>query len=314
MNTPLTSINSQIIETDNLTIDVFRNVLDGAIYKIPTFKLSEKLRTFTYGYLSDLAENKLGKSFPNELEKANDFLDSKELKELLDSTYKFKGDIETPARLIAKFLQDCQLADKVLIDFKEHLRIVGPGGNLRQTHRVPAHRDSFYSLPKEGINFWIPCTDAPFGVSVYPQLFKTHLRVGKIDPATRHHKIIEPDLSSEPKINLGCDFGYTFLFSGDHLHGSTINESNRTRISWDYRLVLTEAIRPGLRIGDFINADLMIDESYNRESALKQTRARLRKSKKHTAALLHAIENTGLNRYVQQYRKLKDYAPELFYC
>tara|TARA_B100001059_G_scaffold236364_1_gene286426 strand:+ start:650 stop:1576 length:927 start_codon:yes stop_codon:yes gene_type:complete len=307
-------IDSQIIETDNLTLDVLRNVLDGAIYKIPSFELSKQLRLFTHGYLSNLAESKLGKSFPTELEKANDFLDSKELKELLDTTYESKGDIETPARLIAKFLQDRQLADKVLIDFKEHLRIVGPGGNLRQTHRVPPHRDSFYSLPKEGINFWIPCTDAPFGVSVYPQLFKTHLRVGKIDSATSHHKILEPDLSIEPATNLGCDFGYTFLFSGDHLHESTVNESNRTRISWDYRLVLTEAIRPGLRIGDFINADLMIDESYNREIALKETRTRLRMSKKHITALFHGIENSGLNRYVQKYRKLKDYAPGVFYC
>lgn len=314
MATPFDQFGSEIIEADNLTLDVFRNVLDGAIYKIRSLELSEQLRKFTHGYLSDLTETKLGRTFPAQLEKVNDFLDAREIKELLDTTYKFKGDIETPARLIARFLQHHRLADKVLIDFKEHLRIVGPGGNLRQTHRVPAHRDSFYSLPKEGVNFWIPCTDAPYGVSVYPQLFKTRLQVGKIDSATLHHEILQPDLSAEPVTNLGCDFGYTFLFSGDHLHGSTVNESNQTRISWDYRLILKEAIRPGLRIGDFINADLMLEEGYNREAALKETRTRLRKSKRYTTALLHGVENSRLNRYVQQYRKLKDYAPGLFYC
>ena len=314
MKTTIASPDSQIIETDNLTLDVFTNVLDGAIYKIPSLELSEQLRTFTHSYLSSIAKNKFGKSLPSKLENAHEFLDSEAMKELLDTTYKFKGDIETPPRLIAKFLQYWQLSDKVLIDFKEHLRMVSPGGNLRRTHRVPAHRDSFYSLPKETINFWIPCTDAPFGVSLYPQFFKTHIRVGKIDSETSHHKILEPDLSVEPKINASCDFGYTLLFSGNHLHGSAENKSNKTRISWDYRLILEESIRPGLRIGEFINADLMIEESYNREVALKKTRSRLRKSKQHTAALLHRIENSGLNRYVQQYRKLKDYAPGLFYC
>ncbi|MEM7247676.1 MAG: hypothetical protein AAF533_20230 [Acidobacteriota bacterium] len=299
---------------ERLDESVLREVLDGALYRVPAPELTRDLRDFTLEYLKRSAKERFDVQLPDELDTLHEHLSPPQLAELYEGTYAWEGSLTEPPRLIARWLDQAGLASTILLGFKEHLRLVSPGKELLSTLRVAAHRDSWYCLPADAINVWIPCTQNLAGVGLNPTLFRSELSVGPIDPDTRHNAILDRDLHDEPVIESRCPFGEVFLFCSNQLHFSMPNPGPGMRVSWDYRLLFANECRPNQRLGEFVHADSLLEsDGAPSRSTRYRTSRRMWSGGNRRSATWHALGTSPLARRLSHLRAYKTRHPERFF-
>lgn len=258
-----------------ISADVMHRVSRGEVCVYEDATLHREIDAFTREFLAKRASELFSTKIGGELERLHESLDRAGMALIVKRAHEHRRELMAIPRFIAGALARAGLSGKVLLSYNEHLRLIPPEEPGKVTLGVPPHRDSWYSLPAEAVNVWIPCTIAP-GVALYPQFFGRKIAVGHKDPANKHHRVSGIDFASEPITSPPLALGQALLFCGNHLHRSRLNDSLVTRISWDYRMLLLDDVRPSLRLHEFVYADLFLEgeEDPRRLHALTQRRLR----------------------------------------
>jgi nitrite reductase/ring-hydroxylating ferredoxin subunit/polysaccharide pyruvyl transferase WcaK-like protein len=112
---------------------------------------------------------------------------------------------------------------------KAYVERRGSGGELT-LH--PPHQDSRHFHPAGAINVWCAIDQVveANGMSVFPTFYGHHL------PFTDADGGIRPDQYLGPPVSMDLAPGDAWIFETIHLHGSIINQTNRTRFVISFRL------------------------------------------------------------------------------
>ena len=126
------------------------------------------------------------------------------------------------------------------------------------------HRDTWYSAPQCQVNWWIPVYDITCanGMAFYPKYFSGSVKnssrtynyyrwneesraqaAQQIGKDTRVQPRAEEAVDLTGHVQLITEVGGMTVFSGAQLHASAANESDRARISIDFRTVHVDDVR-----------------------------------------------------------------------
>lgn len=113
-------------------------------------------------------------------------------------------------------------------------RMFGGGGKLGA--HAP-HTDSSVKCPSNSINLWISigATNKGNGISIWPQHHGSQVVVDRNANSYRNYMLGRP-------VNFDLEPGDMVLFHGDHVHGSELNSTDRTRASISYRITLDNPV------------------------------------------------------------------------
>lgn len=92
----------------------------------------------------------------------------------------------------------------------------------------PVHRDSWFDLANDGVNFVVYLTDVPYygNTIFYPELFGQEVLY---DPDSR---MLVDDTSLSRAVSFNCKAGDVLIFSGEHVHGGAIMDVNRLSVEF----------------------------------------------------------------------------------
>jgi hypothetical protein len=118
------------------------------------------------------------------------------------------------------------------------------------------HRDTWYANLQSQLNFWIPLTDvqAGQGFKIYPEFFNTPIEntshtfdfanwrnQGGFQSDREGGEQVYPTVKRLPDskhaINIECVKGSVVIFSAAHLHQTSHNQTEDSRLSVDFRIV-----------------------------------------------------------------------------
>jgi Phytanoyl-CoA dioxygenase (PhyH) len=160
-------------------------------------------------------------------------------------------------------------AERTYLDVPR-MRVASSDGYLTSGigHAQPAHRDTWWSAPKQQIQFWSPifemsrysCMEffpyyraAPLAnTSEYFNIYKWNATGRKNAAQYRHGEdkrgIPQPteDFKSPGAVQVVLPVGGMVLFSADQLHATSANTTGKTRFSIDFRIVDVEHVRANL--------------------------------------------------------------------
>lgn len=258
-----------------MTADLLTEVRLGRLVTYADPVMASEIQAFTREFVARRAQEQFGVAVRGPLDGLHRELSREQMALIVKKAHTQRAALMALPLAIARAVERSGLADRVLISFNEHLRLIPPEAPGVKTLGVPPHRDSWYSLPKESINVWIPCTAAP-GIAVYAKHFGVRLKVGHRDPANKHHRVKGIDFSLEQPVHPEVAPGEALLFSGNHLHRSRLNESDATRVSWDYRMLLVDTLAPSLRLHEFVFVDLLLADPADLPRMHRETQKRLR--------------------------------------
>lgn len=214
-----------------------------------------------------------------DLSKAHEVLSKEQLAALFRHVHDHSRESMFVPMAICRSLVAAGLSSKTLISSNVHFRLSVPNAGLGTVHRTPPHRDSWYRLPPEGVNVWIPTTIVPgTGVAFYPRFFGRPLRRSRYNPDTFHPDVLDVDFEREAPFGPACDEGECLIFSGDHLHATLPNLSASTRISWDYRILPLEGLRASTRLHEFVLPETLLERPDDEAFQHAETQRRLRRS------------------------------------
>jgi len=96
----------------------------------------------------------------------------------------------------------------------------------------PPHQDSRHFHPLGAINVWCAIDQVVErdGMSIFPECYGHHLPFVQADGGIR------PDQYLGPPVTMDLDPGDALIFETSHVHGSTINQTDRTRFVISFRL------------------------------------------------------------------------------
>lgn len=296
----------------SFTPGVMRDVREGKVYLYEDGELFRAIEEITLRFVGERARDWFGVEAGADLARLHERLTRQQMAEIVRRAHTRRRDIAGIPLAVSKSIARDGLADRTLVSFNEHLRLIPPDEGTK-TSGVPAHRDSWYSLPKETVNVWMPCTRAP-GVGLYPQFFGRRVSIGWREKETHHHKVKGIDFANEPMLAPDVEPGRSLLFCGNQLHRSRPNDSAVTRVSWDYRLLDVEGTAPSLRLHEFVFVDLLLQRPEEPDWFHAETQTRLRKSHRR---LWVARGLTGSRRpklpITKLGRTLKNALPGVFY-
>ena len=144
------------------------------------------------------------------------------------------------------------------------LRILAPSHThqCNRAKKLLAHRDSWGSNIFSQINLWAPI--CPISVSrtmtIFPQYWKTPIannsanwdidQLRRLTLAGKREKYPSVPNPTEKVCGIGdpvlLDPGDILAFAGAHLHESTISDTSRARISFDFRIVSLFDVKAGI--------------------------------------------------------------------
>jgi len=129
----------------------------------------------------------------------------------------------------------------------------------RNAYAFQVHRDTWYSAPKQQINWWMPVWPvvAENIMEFYPRgfgnvvennsgdynyyqanMWRSNIKAFSGGKDTRVHPApVKPLDAGEPRLTVVPPVGGIMLFSGDQLHASVPNTTQLTRYSIDFRTV-----------------------------------------------------------------------------
>lgn len=147
------------------------------------------------------------------------------------------------------------------------LRVASSDGYLTSGigHAQPPHRDTWWSAPKQQIQFWTPI----FEMSRYSCMeFFPFYRAAEVANTSEHFNIYRwnatgrknaaqyrsgddkrgipqprEDFTTPGSVQIVLPVGGTVLFSADQLHATSRNTTGKTRFSLDFRIVDVEHVR-----------------------------------------------------------------------
>tara|TARA_B110000003_G_scaffold120964_1_gene123386 strand:+ start:310 stop:1026 length:717 start_codon:yes stop_codon:yes gene_type:complete len=118
--------------------------------------------------------------------------------------------LKTYKELIS-YISDEIFNEKIIYQAKPTLRIQFPNNKAVGGW----HRDRDYNHPIEEINFWVPVTEACNTNSIW----------------------IESSFNKQDFSPVNIPFGKMLIFDSGLMHGNKINTENKTRISFDFRVI-----------------------------------------------------------------------------
>ena len=150
------------------------------------------------------------------------------------------------------------------------MRVASSDGYLTSGigHAQPAHRDTWWSAPKQQIQFWSPI----YEMSRYSCMeFFPYYRAAPIENTSEHFNIYRwnatgrknaanyrhgedkrgipqpaEDFKSPGAVQIVLPVGGMVMFSADQLHATSTNTTGKTRFSVDFRIVDVEHVRDDL--------------------------------------------------------------------
>jgi len=150
------------------------------------------------------------------------------------------------------------------------LRTAFPQGGLSTgiAYAFQVHRDTWYSAPKQQINWWMPVwpVEADNIMEFYPRgfgnviennsgdynyyqanMWRSNIKAFSGGKDTRVHPApVNPLPDDEQRLTVAPPVGGIMLFSGDQLHASIPNTSGVTRYSIDFRTVHVDDVHAGV--------------------------------------------------------------------
>lgn len=265
-------------EVTSVSAETLEQVAQGHIFVVRDVPEVAELATFTTGYVSEIARRMFGIRIDDDLGNIHQYLTQTQAKELHHAIQKNYDNVRVVPMTIARLLRQAGLERQCLLSVQVHFRLHVPtkdGVGLGAT----AHRDSWYSLPAEGLNFWMPCTfESDIGLTIFPSEKDRKLRLGPKDEISGNFTLPQFDASAVAAVTPNFGVGDMILFAGDHLHRSAPNTSERTRVSWDYRVLRLEDLQPSLRLHQFVFADLLLARPADTDWQSRETQRRLRTS------------------------------------
>lgn len=121
------------------------------------------------------------------------------------------------------------------------------------------HRDTWYANPQSQLNFWIPLTDTLLGqgFKIFSEFFNSPIdntsqtfnfsewrNQGGFQSSRMDQQQFYPTVKTLPDsknaINIDCAKGSMVIFSAAHLHQTSHNQSDQSRLSVDFRVVYPE--------------------------------------------------------------------------
>lgn len=138
----------------------------------------------------------------------------------------FYRHIENESRLGKRFLGEYnlfvnKLCSKVFVEDFVYQAIPTVRFHMPDNKAVGEyHRDADYGHSFQEINFWVPLTEAKDSSAVY---------LVDMNDTDRSHGV-----------ELNCNYGDVLVFDGaNRLHGNSINKTGLTRVSFDFRVILS---------------------------------------------------------------------------
>lgn len=107
------------------------------------------------------------------------------------------------------------------------------------------HRDREYNHPIESINIWVPITSARDTNTIW---IESSFDVGDYSPAN-------------------LDYGQFLFFDSGLKHGNQLNEENKTRISFDFRVVPKSVFKDSQKTSFSQGLDLKLGKYYEETTA-----------------------------------------------
>jgi hypothetical protein len=176
---------------------------------------------------------------------------------------------------------------------EEHFRILCP--YFTGSAGVTLHRDTWLGFPRAGFNFWIPVSSTPSAtLEFYPCVFNAPVQLENINDLDLLP--VEQDLGT--LIVPPVEYGQALLFSSRHLHGSAMNQTSHTRVSWDYRLIEYSRLTASRRAGEYAFMDLILNNPDCPTVALQKTRERLANERKYFIYTSHLITSARSTSFI----------------
>ena len=288
---------------------IFTRAMSGSVEILNDRPEVYSIISFTEKYIRNKIMTMFNINFDDDIANIHHFLSEEQRMQLDLSVHDSPEEVAHVPMEICDLIRSLGATDSTLLSANVHFRIVFPITN--GAGGAPPHRDRWYSLPAEGINIWIPCTEvAGNGIEFYPEYFKTRVRLGPKNPIHHHHEIRQPDITKLTPFSPPLEIGECLIFSGDHLHRSTPNETDRTRISWDYRALDINTSKLYMRLNEFAFPDLILQHPTD----LRRQRLNTMKRIFRTRPLMSIyMALTGSMFLFKVIRRIKTFFPNVFY-
>jgi hypothetical protein len=149
------------------------------------------------------------------------------------------------------------------------LRTMAHGEYLKAglAYQFHAHRDTWFSAPRQQLNWWLPvyAIESENSMAFHPQYFDEAIRnssagynyeewsktgrkqaAKQVTQETRKQPQPEEPLELEPDVRVVTPPGGTLVFSAAQLHSTVPNTTSRTRFSIDFRTVNVDDLIEGV--------------------------------------------------------------------
>lgn len=299
------------VETSALSVPVLTRAAAGEIFVVKQVDELAELIDFTSNYVPDVAYRMFGCRIGGDLDNIHRHLTPQQAKQLHLYIQKNEDKVVAAPMAVARVLRRAGIDEQCLLSVQVHFRMHIPAGDGIGLGATP-HRDSWYSLPSESLNVWMPCTfDSSIGVTFYPGKWRRKLTLGPKDN-TSNFTLPGFDANEAGIVSPSFDRNDMVLFAGNHLHQSTRNTTDKTRVSWDYRVVQLTDLQPSLRLHQFVFADLFLERPDDLQWQSAETQRRLRKAGKLGSYLARGVirRRPGLSQLI---RNVKDAFPNVYF-
>lgn len=242
---------SVYVDLDAPATDLRRTIYDGNLVVLTRLPSVSRLVDYAREQLEDLFS-------PHEPEHAHEHIDKGEMALKLASWKPSFIHSNTASGLVCEIIREAGLpAPGTHYDLPKP-RTSFPVGHLTTgiAYAFPWHRDTWYSAPRQQINWWLPIfplrenNAMSFDLASFDQAvdnssgqfdyYRNNVaRLSTASQVTREEQARPAALGHSPKNELVVlpAPGSVLLFSGAHLHASIPNVSGRARYSIDFRTV-----------------------------------------------------------------------------
>lgn len=274
----ITKLVKYVTELDDIILD---EILNGQVVILRDELTAIEAVNFTETFINTLSKKvkKNAKTF--ELDKLHIHLDESERTSLFKYIHHNPDDHTQIPNTICSILDKYGLGKNTLVSKNTHFRMAIPSARIGSINAVPAHRDSWYRLPSQGINFWLACTNDPeAGIEIFTEQFGKKISKSNVNPETQHHEIKDKSILNNPPLVPDFKRGDIIIFSGEHLHRTKTNNTENTRISWDYRILRLKDLKASkvlLRLHEFVSAESFAGDPKDHSKQNKDTNKLLKK-------------------------------------
>lgn len=257
---------------------IFDEIRSGQVVILRDEPKAIEAVNFTETYVNSLSKKVKQNAKTFQLDKLHSHLDESERSSLFKYIHHNPDDHTQIPNTICSILNKYGFGKNTLVSKNTHFRMAIPSARIGSINAVPAHRDSWYRLPSEGINFWLACTNDPeAGIEIFTEQFGKKISKSTVNPETMHHEIKDKAILNNPPLVPDFKRGDIIIFSGEHLHRTKANNTETTRISWDYRILRLKDLKVSLRLHEFVSTESFADDPKDHSRQNKDTNKLLKR-------------------------------------